>query len=577
MRKESLKKDGTKNGMAEDQDNQEALADSFGIDTQQNGNETIAENESNDSLVDANNDPAIGSDVSSSKAGSVNGKRAKTKAAKKLVVEDQRKPATAPNGDSTEEEVVDYEVEDIVDHKIDRKKVMFLVRWKNYGADEDTWEPESSLSCPEIIAKYREAHPGVETGAGGRKRKAGSIDKASETSEKSKKKEKKSSVEPSTDAALKEATAADEDEEYEVDEIIQHKIRGTKNVFLIRWKGYGADADTWEKEKSLSCPEIVAKYKKEHAGEFAEDRLANAKERKAQRALKEYEVARVLETKKIRNEVYYLIRWKNCRANADSWERDDKLNCPDLIEKFKRTQAQRRQNPNKRAAKTTICYGDENAEGSSDDEEEEVIPKKKQRGVKPVAAEKTDNYEVEKIVDDKVESGNRFYLVKWRGYPSSQNTWQAKSTLSCPELLKEYNKRTAPATSTPSKGKSIVKSRKALAVQSPPKGKKGRQSPASAKKTPTTPKSIKKSATKRETAAEEPNWEVQEITDVKYNDDGSKNFLIRWKGCDSSQDTWEPESNLSCPALINKFMHKVDDKPAAAAASSSRKKKSSRK
>ncbi len=58
----------------------------------------------------------------------------------------------AENGDG------EYEVEDIVDHKIVRGKTSFLIRWKNYDASGDTWEPESSLSCPEIIANYKEEH-----------------------------------------------------------------------------------------------------------------------------------------------------------------------------------------------------------------------------------------------------------------------------------------------------------------------------------------------------------------------------------------------------------------------------------
>jgi len=58
---------------------------------------------------------------------------------------------------------------------------------------------------------------------------------------------------------------------------------------------------------------------------------------------------------------------------------------------------------------------------------------------------------------------------------------------------------------------------------------------------------------------EEQDWEVEKITDVRYNDDGSKDFLIRWKGCDSSQDTWEPENNVNSPDLVKAFMNKTDD------------------
>ena len=30
-------------------------------------------------------------------------------------------------------------------------------------------------------------------------------------------------------------------------------------------------------------------------------------------------------------------------------------------------------------------------------------------------------------------------------------------------------------------------------------------------------------------------------------------FQIRWKGCSSKDDSWEPEENLDCKGLIRKF------------------------
>lgn len=67
---------------------------------------------------------------------------------------------SADNGDATADaEEEGYEVEDIVDHKIKGKKKYFKIRWKNYDADQDTWEPEADLSCPEIIERYLEKHP----------------------------------------------------------------------------------------------------------------------------------------------------------------------------------------------------------------------------------------------------------------------------------------------------------------------------------------------------------------------------------------------------------------------------------
>ena len=50
----------------------------------------------------------------------------------------------------------------------------------------------------------------------------------------------------------------------------------------------------------------------------------------------------------------------------------------------------------------------------------------------------SDIYEVEKIIRHKDRSGIRYYEIKWKGYPESENTWEKESNLNCHTLLKEY-------------------------------------------------------------------------------------------------------------------------------------------
>ncbi|NXU50986.1 MPP8 phase, partial [Turnix velox] len=56
-----------------------------------------------------------------------------------------------------EEEDVDvFEVEKILDVKIEGGKILYKVRWKGYSSDDDTWEPEAHLEdCKEVLLEFR--------------------------------------------------------------------------------------------------------------------------------------------------------------------------------------------------------------------------------------------------------------------------------------------------------------------------------------------------------------------------------------------------------------------------------------
>lgn len=53
-----------------------------------------------------------------------------------------------------------FEVEKILKHKEDKRGVQtFLIRWKNYGPEHDTWEPERNLkNCQTMLERYKHLH-----------------------------------------------------------------------------------------------------------------------------------------------------------------------------------------------------------------------------------------------------------------------------------------------------------------------------------------------------------------------------------------------------------------------------------
>ncbi|XP_043921103.1 chromodomain Y-like protein [Protopterus annectens] len=56
-------------------------------------------------------------------------------------------------------------------------------------------------------------------------------------------------------------------------------------------------------------------------------------------------------------------------------------------------------------------------------------------------------------------------------------------------------------------------------------------------------------------------YEVERIIDKKRNKKGKIEYLVRWKGYDSDDDTWEPEQHLvNCEEYINDFNRRHGDK-----------------
>ncbi|CRL05409.1 CLUMA_CG018037, isoform A [Clunio marinus] len=68
----------------------------------------------------------------------------------------------------------------------------------------------------------------------------------------------------------KTAPGPDEDGEYEVEAIVDHKTEKGKTVYRVRWKGYSSAQDTWETAANLTCKDLLKKYKKQIKKEKAD-------------------------------------------------------------------------------------------------------------------------------------------------------------------------------------------------------------------------------------------------------------------------------------------------------------------
>jgi len=53
---------------------------------------------------------------------------------------------------------------------------------------------------------------------------------------------------------------ADEGEEFIVERIVTHRFRNGRKEYLLAWKGYPEEENTWEPQQNLDCPDLIEEY-----------------------------------------------------------------------------------------------------------------------------------------------------------------------------------------------------------------------------------------------------------------------------------------------------------------------------
>merc|ERR1711977_663718 len=152
-----------------------------------------------------------------------------------------------PGSPDIEEEEEEYVVEKCVDKRVGRNgKVEYLLKWKGYGDEDNTWEPRENLDCEEMIEAFEKARREKADKKKGSDKRKGDADGGSS------KKKKKSDEKPRGFGRG-----------LDPERIIGATDSSGELMFLIKWKGSDEADLVPAREANVKCPQTVIKFYEE--------------------------------------------------------------------------------------------------------------------------------------------------------------------------------------------------------------------------------------------------------------------------------------------------------------------------
>ncbi|KAM3935927.1 chromobox protein homolog 5 isoform 1-T2 [Leptodactylus fuscus] len=160
-----------------------------------------------------------------------------------------KKTKDVSDGSSSSEEE-EYVVEKVLDRRVVKGQVEYLLKWKGFSEEHNTWEPERNLDCPELISEFmkkykkaKEAEPKSKTET--TKRKAGSDDI------RAKRRRESNDIARGFERGL------------EPEKIIGATDSCGELMFLMKWKDSDEADLVLAKEANVKCPQIVIAFYEE--------------------------------------------------------------------------------------------------------------------------------------------------------------------------------------------------------------------------------------------------------------------------------------------------------------------------
>ncbi|KAI4894649.1 hypothetical protein NFI96_013496 [Prochilodus magdalenae] len=150
-----------------------------------------------------------------------------------------------------EEEEEEYVVEKVLDRRVVKGRVEYLLKWKGFTDEDNTWEPEDNLDCPDLIAEYLQTHKKPEGEKKDGKRKAGESDNEAGSEDRPKKRKDEQEKPRGFARGL------------DPERIIGATDSSGELMFLMKWKNSDEADLVPAKEANVKCPQVVISFYEE--------------------------------------------------------------------------------------------------------------------------------------------------------------------------------------------------------------------------------------------------------------------------------------------------------------------------